>query len=58
MADISKFVEKYGQMYSVTEADFKKPKITQADRTEAQAIWTALVTDTLLPEETEEESDV
>ena len=32
----------------LTEDDFKPPEVSQADRTEAQALYTAMMTDTLL----------
>lgn len=34
----------------LTEADFVPPAVSQADRTEAQALYTAMMTDTLLEE--------
>lgn len=55
---IRKFVEQYGEQYDATAKDFEIPKVKQTDRIEAQTIWTALMTDTLLPEETEEEQNV
>ena len=38
------------ELLGLTEADFKPPEVSQADRTEAQALYTAMMTDTLLEE--------
>ena len=38
------------ELNGLSEADFEPLPVSQADRTEAQALYTALMTDTLLEE--------
>ena len=46
MTSKEKLIEKLG----LTQADFEPPKATQIDRVEAQTLFTALMTDTLIGE--------
>ena len=40
-------------MLDLTEADFEKPEVSREEHTEAQALYTAIMTDTLLEEDVE-----
>ena len=40
-----------GRQHGVKAEDFAPPAVSQADRTEAQALFTAIMTDTLLEDE-------
>lgn len=43
--------EKLAQYLDVPVTDFEKPEVTKAEKTEAQALYTAILTDTLLEED-------
>jgi len=43
-------IEKFAQFLDIPVESFEKPAITKEERTEAQALYTAAMTDTLLPE--------
>lgn len=43
--------EKLAQYLDVPVTDFEKPEITKAEKTEAQALYTAIMTDTLIEDE-------
>lgn len=43
--------ERFADFLGIDENLFEKPEISQADHIEAQALYTALMTDTLLEEE-------
>lgn len=40
-------------MLDLTEEDFEKPEVSREERTEAQALYTAILTDTLIEYEDE-----
>jgi len=45
--------EELKEMLELTDEDFKKPEVSRLEKTEAQALYTAIMTDTLIEEDIE-----
>lgn len=43
--------QEFYEAHDITQADFERPEVTREERTEAQALYTAIMTDTLIEEE-------
>jgi len=48
-------IEKFAQFLDIPVESFEKPAITKEERTEAQALYTAIMTDTLIEEDEADE---